>query len=292
MLRYGIYYGYWQHDYTADFECYIKKYARLGFEVLEIDPLIITSMPQNKIKELKKCADYYAVYLTFGVGFPPELDMARNDEQIQKAAVKSAINIINTISSIGGKELPGIIHTAWNPVIENDLIDDKKSYIERSLKNMKEVAKALEGNGIIYSIETVNRYEHYMLNTIDETISFIDQLGSPNVKILADVFHLNIEEADMVGAIKKAGKYIGYVHLGENNRSLPGTARMDWDGIAKALKNINYKGCIVMEPFVVTGGLIGRDLRIWHNLVNDTSEASLDQYAVKAMEFVRSKFKW
>lgn len=112
MLRFGIYYGYWQQNYNADFEYYIKKCAKLGFEVLEVDPFIITSMSQNKIKELKKCADYYSVYLTFGIGFPPELDMARNDEQIQKAAVKSAIKIIHTINSIGGKELPGLIHSA------------------------------------------------------------------------------------------------------------------------------------------------------------------------------------
>ena len=104
---------------------------------------------------------------------------------------------------------------------------------------MQKVVKVLEEYGIIYSIETLNRYEHYMLNTIDETISFIDQLGSPNVKILVDVFHLNIEETDLIRAIKKAGKYIGYVHFGENNRNLPGTGRMDWTGIAQTLKDIN-----------------------------------------------------
>jgi len=292
MLRFGIYFGYWQHDYNADFKYYIKKYFKLGFEVLEVDPVVIANLSMKERKELKQYADYYGTYLTYGVGFPPEMDMAAKDEKLQKAAIEFAIKIINTIASIGGKELPGIIHSAWNPIMEIDLISDKRPYIERSLKSMKKVVKALEDNGIIYSIETLNRYEHYMLNTIAETISYIDQLGSPNVKILADVFHLNIEEENMVESIIKAGKYIGYVHLGENNRNLPGTGIMDWDSIAQALKNIDYKGCIVLEPFIVTGGPIGRDLRIWRNLIEDTSEASLDQHALKAMEFVRSKFRW
>jgi len=188
--------------------------------------------------------------------------------------------------------LPGLIHSAWNPIIEENLIIDKKPYIERSLKNMKRVSRVLEDNGIIYSIEILNRFEHYMLNTVDETIDYINHLGSPNVKILADVFHLNIEEDDMVSAIKKAEKHIGYVHLGECNRNLPGRGKMNWEGIAQALKNIGYDGCIVMEPFVKTGGLIAKDIRIWRNLVKDISENSLDKYALESMEFIRSKFKY
>ena len=291
MVKYGIYYDYWKHDSGNDFERFIKKYNDYGFEVMEIDAFSAINLTKKEIIELKKCADYYGIYITIGVGFPPELDMARDNLKIQREATKVVTKIIDTMVLLGSRELAGLVHTAWNPLIENDLPEKRGKYIERSLKNMKEVVKYLEDYGIVYHVETLNRFEQYMLNTIEETIDYIEQLGSPNVKILADVFHLNIEENDMVVSIKGAGKHIGYFHLGENNRDMPGNGNMDWDGISEALKSIEFDGCIVLEPCVVSEGSLARSFRIWRNLINSTDEASLDQYALKGMEFVKEKFK-
>lgn len=292
MLRFGIYYAYWQDDYVADFKYYIEKCFKLGFDVLELDAIVVTEMMSAKERiDLKKCADNYGIYLTLSAGFPPELDMASKDEQIQKNAVNSALRIIRTISQIGVEELPGIIHSAWNPVIEDNLMLDKKSYTERSLKNMSMIIKSLEDHGIIYHIEVLNRFEHYMLNTLNEAINYIKLLDSPNIKILADIFHLNIEEDDMINSIKEAKDYIGYVHLGECNRNLPGRGRMNWDSVAKVLSDINYDGCIVIEPFVKTGGPVAKDVKLWRNILEDVSEEALDRYAFESIEFLRHKFQ-
>ena len=75
----------------------------------------------------------------------------------------------------------------------------------------------------------VFRYEGYILNTCEEAIDFVDEIGSSHVKIMLDTFHMNIEEDNIAAAIRKAGKRLGHLHLGEQNRwflekeAFPGT---------------------------------------------------------------------
>lgn len=289
MDKFGIYFGYWTHNYTGDFKYYIKKAARLGFNILEIDPAALLDLSKEELKDLKKLAEDNNVELTYGIGFPQDCDMASEDESIRKKGVDFAGKILKVVYYMGGKELPGIIHSCW-PGIMNDGITDKRPYLKRSTICMKEVAKMCEEYGVVHSIELVNRFEHYLLNTVDEGIEFINEINSPNIKLLIDVFHLNIEEVDMLNAITRAGRHIGYVHLGENNRNLPGRGKMPWKEIAIAIMKTGYDGCIVMEPFVMMGGAVGKDIRIWRNLVQNTDEVSLDKYAEESLGFVRSTF--
>jgi len=289
MANFGIYFGYWTHDYTGDFKYYVRKAARLGFEVLEVDPGALLNFPKQELIELKKLAEDCNIELTYGLGFPQDCDMASEDESTRKRGLDFAKKIIATVSYMGGCELPGIMYSCW-PGIMNEGITDKRPYLERSVKGMKEVAKMCEDHGIVHSIELVNRFEHYLLNTIAEGIAFVEAVGSPNIKLLVDVFHSNIEETDLCGAIAVAGKHLGYIHLGENNRNLPGRGNMPWKKIASTIRECSYNGCIVLEPFVMMGGPVARDVRVWRNLVDNIEEEALDQYAKESLEFIRSSF--
>lgn len=289
MTKIGIFFAYWTHDYTADFKYYVKKAAKLGFDVLEIDPGALLDFSKLELNELKKLAEDSNIELTFGLGFPKDCDMASENESLRKNGLAFAKKIIDVVGLMGGKQLPGIIHSCWPGIMEEG-ITDKRPYLERSTAAMKEVAKILEHKGIIHSIEMVNRFEHYLLNTVEEGIAFVEAIGSPNIKLLLDVFHLNIEETDMCRAIESAGKHIGYIHLGENNRNLPGRGSMPWKDISGAVRKCDYNGCIVLEPFVMMGGPIARDVRVWRNLVEHTDENALDTYAKESLEFVRSIF--
>lgn len=90
---------------------------------------------------------------------------------------------------------------------------------------------------------------------------------------MLDTFHMNIEEDDFTEAIKEAGALLGGFHVGEANRKPPyREGRMPWLEIMSSLKQINYDGYIVMEPFVMQGGKIGQDISVWRDIFNDVSE--------------------
>lgn len=105
---------------------------------------------------------------------------------------------------------------------------------------------------------------------------------------MLDTFHMNIEEDFCGQAILKAGDQLGHFHVGENNRMPPGYGHISWKEIAAALRKIDYQGYVVMEPFLIPGGEIGRDIKVFRDLRGDLD---LDKEARKALLFMRNVLK-
>jgi D-psicose/D-tagatose/L-ribulose 3-epimerase len=290
MNKVGIYFAYWSKDWTADFIYYLNKVADLGFDVLEVTAEHILNMSDNKLKNLKSAAIERDINLTYAIGFSPNYDIASEDNNVRKKGIEYAKRILDSIYRMNGKILCGITYSSW-PLVVNKDIFDKRAWLDRSIKGVKEIIKTAEDFGIYYCLEVVNRFEQFLLNTVEEGIEFCKAVNSSNIKLHLDTFHMNIEEDNISDSIIKAGGYIGHMHIGENNRNVPGKGHMPWDEIFNALIEISYKGYIVMEPFVKMGGEVGRDIRVWRNLLNNCDEECLDNYAKSALEFIRCKLK-
>ena len=98
-------------------------------------------------------------------------------------------------------------------------------------------------------METLNRFEGYMLNDHNECIKYVKAVNKPNVKVMLDTFHMNIEEDSLTEAIRDSGNLLGHFHIGEANRRCPyPQSRMNWTSIGNALREIGYNEYIVMEP--------------------------------------------
>lgn len=167
---------------------------------------------------------------------------------------------------------------------------DKPGAWKRSVRGMKEIAKIAEDRGVVLGMEVLNRYEGYLLNTCEEALEYVDAVDSPNVKIMLDTFHMNIEEDNIGAAIRRAGPQLCHLHLGEQNRRVPGKGSLPWAEIGRALRDIDYRGAAVMEPFVMSGGTIGSQIKVWRDLVPGCSEADLDRDAQGALGFVKHVF--
>ena len=120
-------------------------------------------------------------------------------------------------------------------------------------------------------------------------MDFIREVDSRQVKLLLDTFHMNIEEDSPADAIRLAGDNLGHFHIGECNRKVPGKGHMPWNEIFTALKSADYKGRIVMEPFVTPGGQVGSDIKIYRDLSGGATAEQIDQDAGGALEFVRKQ---
>ena len=157
---------------------------------------------------------------------------------------------------------------------------------ERAVQGVKEAIKTAEDCDVVYCVEVVNRFEHFMLNTAAEGISFAKRVGSPNCKLLLDTFHMNIEEDSLRGAILESKGWLGHFHLGETNRRPP--ARVEFRGrkfLAPCGRSIT-KGAVTMEPFLLPGGEVGRDVSLYRDLLGD---ADRDELATRSLRFVRSE---
>ncbi len=288
MNKVGIYFAYWTREWKADYIYYINKVSALGFDVLELATAHLLDLPRSDLDTLKKASSEAGIELTYCVGFTGDKDMASEDSGTRRNGIEYAKKTLEVIHYLDGKIFGGINYSAW-PGILNEGILDKRPYLERSIQSMKEVMKTADGYGITYCIEVVNRFEQFLVNTAAEGVCFVNEVGSSNIKLLLDTFHMNIEEDYIDKAIIAAGDKLGHLHIGECNRKTPGRGHMPWDEIMKALEKINYRGRIVMEPFTKMGGEVGRDIKVWRDLSDNAGEARLDEEAKAALEFIRGK---
>jgi sugar phosphate isomerase/epimerase len=111
----------------------------------------------------------------------------------------------------------------------------------------REVLAVVEGTKGRVLLEPINRYESRYLNRVADNLEIIAAVDHPNAALLPDTFHMSIEEADPAAAIREAGDRVAHVHLGDNNRLLPGHGRLDWQSIFGALHEIGFDGAVSLE---------------------------------------------
>jgi len=288
-MKYGIYYAYWEQQWGGDYLKYIKKVGKLGFDILEISCAGLDAMTLNKARELAAAAKDSGVALTGGYGPRPVENIASPDAAVVNNAFDFWKRTFEVLSCLGITTVGGGLYSYWPVDYEKPF--NKEEDLKRSIEEMKKLGALAAEHGITLGMEALNRFEGYLLNTAEEDLAYVKAVGRDNVKVMLDTFHMNIEEDSIIDAIKTAGPYLGHFHIGEANRRPPraGT-RMDWAAIGRALREAGYNGAAVMEPFVLQGGQVGKDIKIWRNMAaND--EAKLDEEARKSVTFIRESFE-
>ena len=101
--------------------------------------------------------------------------------------------------------------------------------------------------GVPLIYEPLNRYETNLVNRVADGVELLESLATKNVVLLADLFHMNIEEADLAAALKTGGKHIGHIHFVDSNRRPAGYGHLDYRPIAAALVEIGYQGYLSAE---------------------------------------------
>ena len=120
-----------------------------------------------------------------------------------------------------------------------------------ALESLTELCQRARRLGVTVFLEPLNRYECDYINRLADVTAIAAEIGAPNLKLLADTFHMNIEEADMAASLKAAGPILGHVHLSDTNRQAPGHGHLDIVGVLAALDEIGYEGYLSFEVFPV-----------------------------------------
>ena len=282
----GIHFGYWTQYWEVEPLPFVQKAKQCGFDVLEVRAQKIGRMSRAERDTLKKAAADAGLGLTYSIGLTADMDLTSEDTATRKRGIDFLQDICRAMKEMDGTIMAGINYSCWprRPLPG----EDKQVLTDRAVEGVREAIKTAEDCGVFFCIEVVNRFEHFLMNTAAEGIAFVERVGSPNAKLHLDTFHLNIEEDSIGGAIRKAGSRLGHLHLGEPNRRPPGRGRMPWQEIFGALGDINYQGALVMEPFFVPGGEVGRDIAVYRYL---PGHDDLDGEATRSVEFVRAELK-
>ncbi len=285
MNKVGIYYAYWTHEWAVDFVPFVARVKKLGFDVLEVNAGTVADMSREDRRLLRETAAGEGIELTYCIGLPAHYDIASTDAAVRRVGVSYLQKMAVSIGEMHGKMLGGIIYGAWPGKLPLN-VPDRRPLVDHSVAAMKQAIKSAEDHGVTFCVEVVNRFEHFVMNTATEALGYVNRVDSAACQILLDTFHMNIEEDGFEQAIRTAGKRLRHFHIGETNRRAPGRGRMAWDEIFRTLAAINYSGAITMEPFLMPGGQVGRDISVFRDLRDG---ADLDHEAGEALRFVRAK---
>jgi D-psicose/D-tagatose/L-ribulose 3-epimerase len=171
---------------------------------------------------------------------------------------------------IGSGIIAGVIYASWGYLTGKPRTEEEWKW---SVESMREVAEYAKSKGeVVLAVEPVNRFETHFLNIAEDAVRYCKEVGTGNMKILLDAFHMIREEVSFAEAVKTCGKeYLGYVHVCENNRGIPGTGLVPWKEFFTALKNIGYEGPLSIESFDPGFEELNRLCAIWRKFA-DTGE--------------------
>ena len=280
-MRFGINTFLFTSPFTNKSTKLFPQFKKWGFESVEIpveDPAHID--PDHVSAEL---SDAGLVCGSLCAAMGPGRDLRGTPEE--QAATKVYLNaLVDQAAAFGGATVVGPMYSA---VGRADAVEPKEyaRQWKTVVKNLKEVAKHAEKRGVTLALEPLNRFETDFINTVDQALDMVGDVGSPNLKIHLDTFHMNIEEKDLAKSIRKAGKLLAHLHACGSDRGTPGGDHTNWPEIVKALKSIRYDGDVVIESFTQDVKVIARAAAIWRQI-----EPSNQDIAAKGVKFLKKAF--
>ena len=286
-MKYGTLYSYWSHEWVCDYPAVAKKVRAAGCDILEVGAPHIAAMTDAQLAELKAAAEDNGLILTTNIGPSKDQDLASPDPAIRKNGLDFLTGVLRAMDKIGSKSLVGAMYSFWPCDFK---YTDKEAAWDTSIAEMKKLAAVAEDLGIDLCQEVLNRFETYIMTNAAEGVEYCKRVDSPRCKVLLDTFHTNIEEDNIPAAIRLTGDYLGHIHVGEANRKLPGQGSLDWKAIAAAVHDVHYDGNVVMEPFLLKGGSVGKDIKVWRDLSGGADEAKMDQMLADAVKFLHANF--
>ena len=277
-MRFGINTFLFTSPFTNESTKLFKNFKAWGFDSAEIaveheshiDPAFVKS-------ELDR---HGLVCGTLCGAFGPGRDL-RGTEEEQRACIDYVQKLIDIAVVLDSPALVGPVYSA---VGRAEFVAKKERQAQWKLvvKNLKRVCQYAGKKGKSIAIEPLNRFETDFINTCDQAIQMVKEVGSPALSIHLDTFHMNIEEKDPAAAIRRAGKMLGHLHACGSDRGTPGNDHIDWKSIAAALKKIGYKKDVVIESFTPDVLVIAKAASIWRLM-----EPNKNDIAIKGVKFLR-----
>ena len=220
---------------------------RIGYQAVEIavrDPSVVD---WNEVAKLSKELDLPICAIGTGQAFLADgLSLTHPDEKVRKKSIERVKKHAEVARLFGAFVIIGLIRGKR----------EGRSYQEVERLFFESMNTLLnDTQEVKFIVEPLNRYEMNFVNTIEEAMRILEKIGSDRVGILADTFHMNIEEADISESLKMVRRKLYHFHVADSNRWAPGCGHFDFESVFKTLKEIGYNGYVSVECLPLPGGM-------------------------------------
>jgi sugar phosphate isomerase/epimerase len=227
-----------------DLESAIRTAAALGFDAIELFASSPVDIDVRHVQALLDEAGMKVAAVGTGAGWVVHrVHLVDAHPTTRDNAIEFIRSMIDMGAHFGAPAIIGSMQGRWQDDVDKSTA---RAHLREGLNLLGRHA-AEKGVPLIY--EPLNRYETNMCNTMAEGVELIESLETDNVRLLADLFHMNIEETTVAGGIRDGGRHIGHVHFVDSNRRPAGCGHIDYAPVIAALKEIGYDGYLSAEAF-------------------------------------------
>jgi sugar phosphate isomerase/epimerase len=222
----------------------IRRAGEVGFDAVEVFPPDAGAVDPAVLGPLLSASGLKLAAVGTGAGWVKhKLRLTDPDADVRRRAVAFVRGIVDAAGALGAPAIIGSMQGRWGDGVGRE---QAMAWLAVALRDLGEHARRL---GVPLLYEPLNRYETNLASDLASGVRLIQGAGCDNVKLLADLFHMNIEEADLPRSIRAAGHHVGHVHLADSNRRPAGLGHTAFGPVAEALRQVGYAGYVSAEAF-------------------------------------------
>ena len=232
---------------------HFATFARMKAAGCDFVELLVPEPGELDLTETKAVLSDHGLGVVLAARVNLARDLASADRAAAKAGVAYLESCVDAAAALGAHIIGGPLYgaplvfagRAPAPVSE----DERRRRIDQIVAGLHAAGRTAAEAGVTFGIEPLNRFETDIANTTGHALALAEMVSLPSVGVMLDTFHMNMEDPEIPGAIRRAGPRLVHFQANENNRSFVGSGHIDWPAAARALADIAYRGPITLEPF-------------------------------------------
>jgi D-psicose/D-tagatose/L-ribulose 3-epimerase len=251
----------------------IKDAGSDGIEVPVFDPVKFPA------REIRRAVEANGLECTVCSVIPRGMSLVDADSELRARTLTHVTECVKAVADAGAKIFAGPMYCPVGYLPGRRRTDDEWKFAVDAYRSL---GATLESHDVTLALEPLNRFETYFLNTAGDAARICDEIAHPNVGILFDTFHANIEEKDIAAGYRTVGRHLKHVHTCENDRGTPGSGHVEWAAVFQTLRDLNYDGWLTIESFGFAIGAISSAAAIWRDI-----ERTPDAIAFDGIRFLK-----
>lgn len=228
--------------YWEDLDTSIGKAKALGFDAVELFPESVAAIDPAQLAALLQQHGMELSALGTGAGKAlHRLSLTSAQAEIRAQGRAFVAAMIEAAAPFHAAVIIGSMQGVVEASVERS---EALAWLRAALNELGDLAQR---HGVMLLIEPLNRYETDVLNRISDGVEIVQSLDTDGVAILADLFHMNIEEQSLPSSIREAAGRVGFVHIADSNRRAAGLGHINFAEVVEALQAIGYDGYVSAE---------------------------------------------
>jgi len=272
-MRIGMCMLLWTTHVTADFEPVLRDIKATGFDGVEVP--IFEGDTDHYARLADLLDDIGLARTAVSAMGDPAMNLI-GDKAAQAAGIAHVRHAIDCAARLGVETLSGPLHSTLGHFSGQG---PTAAEVARSVTAQRAIGDHAATRGVTIGLEALNRFECYLLNTMQGLSDHLDAIDHPNIRAMYDTFHCNIEEADPIAAFTRHLRHIVHVHLSENDRGVPGRGNIPWDQTFAAIKGARYDGWLTIESFGRGLPALAAATKVWRDFAESSEAVYRDGFA-------------